>query len=108
MYYCHTCNFANGEGVCVNCVKNCHSKHVIKYAGFVNGFCDCGAKVNGSCRVLISGEKSQKMQSISRKNVQVIKLCKTFTIGTQTQEYKASTYLLFMKNILFFCIYFFL
>ena len=57
MYYCHTCNFANGEGVCVNCV-------------------------------LISGEKNQK---ISRKNVQVIKLCKTFTIGTQTQEYKAST-----------------
>ena len=44
MYYCHTCKFANGEGICTNCVKKCHIKHNVKYAGFVNGFCDCGVK----------------------------------------------------------------
>ena len=89
MYYCHTCKFANGEGICTNCVKKCHVKHNVKYAGFVNGFCDCGAKGEGKCKALSIPKSPKKLSEITN-TVKVISLKKSSSVGTQTQEFKVT------------------
>ena len=92
MYYCHTCKFANGEGICTNCVKKCHVKHNVKYAGFVNGFCDCGVKGEGKCKALSIPESPKKLREITNTSpVKVISIKKkTFSVGTQTQEFQVN------------------
>ena len=92
MYYCHTCKFANGEGICTNCVKKCHVKHTVKYAGFVNGFCDCGAKgEEGKCKTLVIPESPKKRFREITNTVKVISLKKTSSVGSQTCQKKTSS-----------------
>lgn len=42
-----------GVGVCSICAKVCHRGHDVTYAKFGNFFCDCGAKENNFCQVII-------------------------------------------------------
>ena len=66
MYFCHTCKFENGEGICTNCHKN----HDINYLGFFHGFCDCGAKGQGNCLSLsLIGNSFQTNKSRLWSNV---------------------------------------
>lgn len=44
----------DGVGVCTVCAKVCHKDHDLTYAKFGSFFCDCGAKDDGSCKVLQS------------------------------------------------------
>lgn len=43
----------DGVGVCSVCAKVCHRDHDVTYAKFGSFFCDCGAKVDGSCQALV-------------------------------------------------------
>lgn len=42
-----------GVGVCSICAKVCHRGHDVTYAKFGNFFCDCGAKENNFCQVIV-------------------------------------------------------
>ena len=41
-YRCYTCIPDPHGGCCYQCMKNCHRGHIVKYAGVMNAFCDCG------------------------------------------------------------------
>lgn len=62
-YHCHTCKMVDGVGVCTVCAKVCHKDHDLTYAKFGSFFCDCGAKDDGSCKVL---KKFYEFKAISR------------------------------------------
>ena len=52
-YHCHTCKMVDGMGVCTVCAKVCHKDHELSYAKYGSFFCDCGAKEDGSCQVMV-------------------------------------------------------
>ena len=51
------------------CVQVCHSGHEVRYAGKMEGFCDCGAKGDKSCDVL--DEKAKEFYIGTYRKIQL-------------------------------------
>ncbi|KAK7086605.1 F-box only protein 11 [Halocaridina rubra] len=62
-YRCRTCNTTERNAICVNCIKTCHSSHVVEFIRHDRFFCDCGAgTLNNQCQ--LQGEPTQDTDTL--------------------------------------------
>lgn len=62
-YRCRTCNTTERNAICVNCIKTCHSGHVVEFIRHDRFFCDCGAgTLNNQCQ--LQGEPTQDTDTL--------------------------------------------